>query len=111
MTLSFTTSRRFIPTHPGMNAYSTRAIECSDFEDLCHQNNDPTGVHKFMPAAQWSRHSCLAFMPALQYRGLAFERSNFHGSIVSPRFMNNCATARMAEAEQIGIVISRAFRA
>jgi hypothetical protein len=40
-----------------------------------------------VPAAQWSRHSCLHF----KCRGLARDRSNFHGSIVSRR-LNNCAT-------------------
>jgi hypothetical protein len=37
------------------------------------QNNDSNSVHKFMPAAQWSRHSCLHF----KYGGLAFDGSNF----------------------------------
>ena len=34
----------------GMNAYSTRAI-----------NSRISRAHTFMPAAQWSRHSCLQF--------------------------------------------------
>jgi hypothetical protein len=63
-----------IVAHTGMNAYST-------------QNNDSNRVHKFMPAAQWSRHSCLHF----KCRGLAFDGSNFHGSIVSRKLISNCA--------------------
>jgi hypothetical protein len=37
-----------------------------------------------MPAAQWSRHSCLQFNKP--------NFSDFHGSIVSRGLMNNCAT-------------------
>jgi hypothetical protein len=40
------------------------------------------GIPLVVPAAQWSRHSCLQFAP----------RSHFHGSIVSRRLMNNFAT-------------------
>ena len=39
-------------------------------------------VRKFMPAAQWSRHSCLLFnklFDVIARRGLASDFSHFHG--------------------------------
>src|ERR1700719_789021 len=53
---------------------------------------------KFMPAAQWSRHSCLQFNklvntePTPKPAATDCIRWDFHGSIVRPRLMNNCAT-------------------
>src|SRR6185503_6388344 len=52
---------------------------------------------KFMPATQWSRHLCLQFNK-LANKGPTPKPPatdcirDFHGSIVSRRLMNNCAT-------------------
>ena len=63
--------------HTGMNAYSTRAIECSDFSDL----------HAIKITIR------TAFINSCpQLSGVGIHACTFHSSIVSRKLMNNCAT-------------------